>query len=77
MKFVATILYVPDVRTALEFYERAFGFSRAFLSDGGDYGELDTGDVRADRCRNSLATKTVRRAISLTRRSRPPFLHFV
>ena len=30
MKFAHTILYVPDVVRAIEFYERAFGFQRGF-----------------------------------------------
>ena len=45
MRLAWTIVYVPDVPAALAFWERAFGFSRAFLSDDGDYGELATGDT--------------------------------
>lgn len=41
-----TILYVDDVATALDFYERAFGLKRAFLHESGDYGELATGDTK-------------------------------
>ncbi len=41
--FGYTITYVPDVATALSFYEEAFGFSRRFLHDSGEYGELETG----------------------------------
>ncbi len=43
MKLKYTILYVTDVPASLEFYEKAFGFERNFLHEGGDYGELDTG----------------------------------
>lgn len=41
-----TILYVGDVAAALDFYERAFGLARGFLHEGGDYGELATGETR-------------------------------
>ncbi|HCT07783.1 MAG TPA: glyoxalase [Pseudomonas sp.] len=43
MKFAYTIIYVPDVAASLEFFEKAFGFSRRFLHESGTYGELETG----------------------------------
>lgn len=46
MIFSYTILYVSDVEASLGFYERAFGFVRLFLHEGGDYGELSTGATR-------------------------------
>ena len=46
MIFRYTILYVNDVATSLDFYERALGFRRLFLHEGGDYGELDTGSTK-------------------------------
>lgn len=42
MNFAYTILYVPDVKQALEFYERAFDMGIRFISDEGGYGELET-----------------------------------
>jgi lactoylglutathione lyase len=45
MKFGYTIIYVPSVSESLSFFEKAFGFSRRFLHDSGDYGELSTGDT--------------------------------
>jgi lactoylglutathione lyase len=45
MKFGYTIIYVPDVAASLEFFERAFGFSRRFLHESGTYGELATGET--------------------------------
>lgn len=41
-----TILYVDDVAASLGFYERAFGLTRQFLHDSGDFGELSTGQTR-------------------------------
>ncbi|MFK7889324.1 MAG: VOC family protein [Granulosicoccus sp.] len=43
MIFKYTILYVDNVAASIEFFEKAFGFQRAFLHEAGDYGELDTG----------------------------------
>lgn len=43
MTFAYTIIYVPDVASSLTFFEQAFGLSRRFLHESGDYGELDTG----------------------------------
>lgn len=37
MKFAHTILYVPDVVRAIEFYERAFGFQRRFVHESGEH----------------------------------------
>lgn len=41
-----TILYVDNVADTLDFYERAFGLTRAFLHEVGDYGELSTGATK-------------------------------
>jgi uncharacterized glyoxalase superfamily protein PhnB len=43
VRFGYTILYVEDVSASLDFYERAFGQSRTFLHESGQYGELSTG----------------------------------
>jgi uncharacterized glyoxalase superfamily protein PhnB len=43
MKLGYIILYVPDVAAALAFYEAAFGLTRRFLHESGEYGELETG----------------------------------
>lgn len=45
MKLGYTILYVPDVAASLAFFEQAFGLSRRFLHESGDYGELNTGET--------------------------------
>ena len=46
MKFRYTILYVRDVPATLDFHARAFGQTIGFLHEGGDYGELGTGDTK-------------------------------
>jgi catechol 2,3-dioxygenase-like lactoylglutathione lyase family enzyme len=46
MIFRYTILYVQDVPATLALFETAFGFKTAFLHEGKDYGELDTGQTK-------------------------------
>ena len=45
MQFGYTIVYVPDVESAVTFYETAFGFQKRFNSDEWDYAELESGDT--------------------------------
>lgn len=45
MKLGYTIVYVPDVAASLAFVEQAFGLSRRFLHESGEYGELETGET--------------------------------
>jgi catechol 2,3-dioxygenase-like lactoylglutathione lyase family enzyme len=45
MKLGYTIAYVPDVKRTVEFWERAFGLERKFIDEGGQYAELNTGEV--------------------------------
>jgi len=44
-KFKYTILYVKDIALTVEFYEKAFGLKRGFVTPEGDYGEVDTGST--------------------------------
>lgn len=45
MKFGYTIIYVANVEASLSFFETAFGLQRKFLHEGGDYGELSSGET--------------------------------
>ena len=45
MKLGYTIVYVPHVAESLAFFECAFGLTRRFLHESGDYGELETGET--------------------------------
>ncbi|MEM7734373.1 MAG: VOC family protein [Deinococcota bacterium] len=45
VSFGYTIYYVPDVAATLSFFETAFGMTRRFITDEGDYGELVTGST--------------------------------
>jgi catechol 2,3-dioxygenase-like lactoylglutathione lyase family enzyme len=55
VKFGYTIVYVPDVAAALDFYGRAFGFATRFAHDSGLYGELQTGDTTLAFAAHALA----------------------
>ncbi len=55
MKFGYTIIYVPNVAESLSFFESAFGLSRRFLHESGDYGELDTGETTLAFASHELA----------------------
>lgn len=53
--FSYTILYVKDVIKTLEFYEKAFGMKRKFLSPGNEYGELATGATTLSFATHAMA----------------------
>jgi lactoylglutathione lyase len=55
MKLGYVIAYVPDVGASLAFFEAAFGLSRRFLHESGDYGELDTGGTTLAFAAHTLA----------------------
>lgn len=59
MKFGYTIIYVPDVSASLGFFEKAFGFSRRFLHESGDYGELQTGETTLAFAAHSLGASNL------------------
>jgi catechol 2,3-dioxygenase-like lactoylglutathione lyase family enzyme len=40
MRYASTIIYVPDVPAAVDFYEGAFGLERAFVDPSGTYATL-------------------------------------
>ena len=40
-RFGYTIVHVPDVRAAVEFYEKAFGLERRFVDEAGQRGDGD------------------------------------
>jgi lactoylglutathione lyase len=55
MLFGYTTIYVPDVNAAIEFYERAFGFSRKRITSAAKYGELETGVTTLSFATNEMA----------------------
>ena len=59
MKFSYTIVYVPDVRASLAFFEKAFGFTRRFLHESGTYGELNTGETTLSFAAHALGASNM------------------
>jgi uncharacterized glyoxalase superfamily protein PhnB len=55
VQFTATVFFVPDVRAALDFYERAFGFSGGVVAEEGDYAEVAVGGAKLGFELESLA----------------------
>ena len=55
MRFGYTILYVRDVSASLDLYERAFGQTRRFVHETGEYAELDTGETTLALASRDLA----------------------
>ncbi|MEM6766853.1 MAG: VOC family protein [Bacteroidota bacterium] len=43
VQYAYTILYVKDVPNTVEFYHKAFGFEKKFLTPEKDYGEIMSG----------------------------------
>jgi lactoylglutathione lyase len=59
MKFGYAIIYVPDVEAAITFYENAFGLTRRFVVETGEYGELETGATALGFVADFLAEKNL------------------
>ena len=55
IKFAYTILYVKDVEKSIAFYEKAFGFTRKFVTPENDYGELLVGETTLSFTSKTLA----------------------
>jgi lactoylglutathione lyase len=80
MKFGYSILYVDNVKETIEFYETAFGFTRIFITDVNDYGELDTGGTKLAFAQNAFVQTIMPQAFepaSLTKPAPPFELGFV
>jgi catechol 2,3-dioxygenase-like lactoylglutathione lyase family enzyme len=57
MRFAYTILYVPDVARSIAFYERAFDLTARFVTESGEYGELDTGPTTLGFAQEDFAAR--------------------
>jgi uncharacterized glyoxalase superfamily protein PhnB len=58
MHFGYTIVYVPDVKAATDFYAAAFGSKLRFNADDWDYAELETGDTTLSFAAERMADVT-------------------
>lgn len=59
MKLGYVTLYVDDIPTAIEFYEKVLGFAVRFQHESGMYAEMETGDTILAFSHHELATQLV------------------
>lgn len=70
--FAYTILYVQNVEKSVEFYEKAFGFVRKFVTPENDYGELMAGATTLSFASHSLARSNFKDAYTKSSPSNKP-----
>ena len=73
IKYAYTILYVSSVVESLEFYEKAFGFERKFLTEEEDYGELRSGETVIAFASKKLANSNLSNGFVVASQSEKPF----
>jgi lactoylglutathione lyase len=72
MQFGYTIIYVPDVRKAAEFYERVFGLKSRFADEGSTYIEMETGTTVLAFATNELGKSNLPQGFRENRLSEVP-----
>ena len=73
IKFAYTILYVKDVTKSIEFYEKAFGFTRKFVTPDNDYGELLLGETTLSFASVNLANSNLKEGFTESSLADKPF----
>lgn len=73
VRFGYTIVYVPEVQAALDFYARAFGFEHGFVSPDGSYGELQTGSTTLSFASEALGDSHFAHGFLRHSMANPPF----
>lgn len=73
MKFGYTILYVDNVVKTIDFYERAFGFERKFITAQNDYGELNSGETTLSFASIELGNSNLQNGFSESDIHQKPF----
>jgi|SRR5688572_5907146 lactoylglutathione lyase len=73
IKFAYTILYVQDVAKSIEFYEKAFGFTRKFMAPENEYGELSAGETTLSFASTSLAKSNLKDGFTESSLANKPF----
>ncbi len=72
MNFGYTIIYVQDVLASVVFYEQAFGLSRKFVHDSGEYAEMATGETTLSFASNELAKSNLPEGFQQNSLANPP-----
>jgi lactoylglutathione lyase len=71
--FGYTIFYVADVEQTVAFYEKAFDFSRKFVTEDNTYGELDTGATTLSFANLDFAGSLFIHEFTVSQLKNPPF----
>ncbi len=73
MKYTYTILYVENVSDTLVFYEKAFGFTKKFITPENDYGELNTGQTSIAFASIALGKSNFKNSFEKISNAKKPF----
>lgn len=73
VKFSYTILYVKNVSESIEFYEKAFGFERKFITPENNYGEITSGDTTISFADIQLASSNLSNGFRVSVKGEKPF----
>jgi len=73
VKFGYTILYVADVAASVDFYEKAFGFQRKFVTPENDYAELLSGETTLAFASKTLASSNLKKGFIASDKTQQPF----
>jgi lactoylglutathione lyase len=73
VEYKYTIAYVKDVTATIEFYEKAFGFERIFVTPENDYGELNTGNTTLSFASFELGNSNFKNGFTQSSLSDKPF----
>lgn len=72
-QFKYTILYVTDVVSTIEFYQKAFGLERGFITPECDYGEVITGNTTLSFANMELGNSNVKSGFIASSSHTKPF----
>ena len=73
IKFAYTILYVQDVEKTIAFYEKAFGFTKKFITPDNSYGELLVGETTLSFASVTLASSNLKDGFTQSSLANKPF----
>ena len=73
MKYAYTLLYVENVLETVTFYEKAFGFSRKFITPENDYGELISGETTIAFASIALGNSNFKSGLEISTSAKKPF----
>lgn len=73
MKYAYTIFYVQDVSRTIEFYEKAFGFQKKFVTPENDYAELISGETTIAFASIALGNSNIKDGFIRSSSSEKPF----